>query len=211
MAQQLARKSTRRELRTDTTPVSGGRIRPEGPTLIPQCPLSGGIVVLRDDVVERALVVVTHPDDDNSWPVRRSPPGPRLHCCPYCVLSTHWGLRWVRSSGTPGSHLRIRRAQQETAATLLDVSDVWFLVPERLHRAELCTAQRHHGLAKGCHQQLVADPPWTAYPGAHMKSYCPTATTSWPWPAGSGSPTSGRPIGNRRGRGPTGRWRPGRP
>jgi LmbE family N-acetylglucosaminyl deacetylase len=84
-------------------------------------------VVLADNEVERALVVVAHPDDVDFWA------GGAVACwtsagtaVTYCVLSdgdTGGFDPQVPRSAIPG----IRRAEQEAAAAVLGVSDVRFL------------------------------------------------------------------------------------
>jgi LmbE family N-acetylglucosaminyl deacetylase len=87
----------------------------------------GVIVVLADNEVERALVVVAHPDDVDFWA------GGTVACwtsagiaVTHCVLSdgdTGGFDPEVPRSAIPG----IRRAEQEAAAAVLGVSDVRFL------------------------------------------------------------------------------------
>jgi LmbE family N-acetylglucosaminyl deacetylase len=89
--------------------------------------LTGVIVVLADNEVERALVVVAHPDDVDFWA------GGTVACwtsagtaVTYCVLSDGDSGGFdphVPRSAIPG----IRRAEQEAAGAVLGVSDVRFL------------------------------------------------------------------------------------
>jgi LmbE family N-acetylglucosaminyl deacetylase len=95
--------------------------------LLPSGQLTGVIVVLADDEVERALVVVAHPDDVDFWA------GGTVACwtsagttVTYCVLSDGDSGGFdpqVPRSAIPG----IRRTEQEAAAAVLGVSDVRFL------------------------------------------------------------------------------------
>jgi LmbE family N-acetylglucosaminyl deacetylase len=85
------------------------------------------IVVLADNEVERALVVVAHPDDVDFWAggtvARWTSTGTAVT---YCVLSDGDSGGFdpqVPRSAIPG----IRRAEQEAAAAVLGVSDVQFL------------------------------------------------------------------------------------
>jgi hypothetical protein len=84
-------------------------------------------VVLRDDEVERALVVVAHPTMSISGPVARSPAGPGL--APFsrtaCSATGTPVESILMSPGRPSP--RIRRAEEEAAAPVLGVSDVRFL------------------------------------------------------------------------------------
>jgi LmbE family N-acetylglucosaminyl deacetylase len=85
------------------------------------------IVVLADNEVERALVVVAHPDDVDFWA------GGTVACwtsagiaVTYCMLSD--GDSGGFDPEVPRSAIPdIRRAEQEAAATVLGVSDVRFL------------------------------------------------------------------------------------
>ncbi len=87
----------------------------------------GVIVVLADNEIERALVVVAHPDDADFWA------GGTVACwtsagiaVTYCVLSDGDSGGFdpqVPRSAIPG----IRRAEQQAAAAVLGVSDVRFL------------------------------------------------------------------------------------
>jgi LmbE family N-acetylglucosaminyl deacetylase len=89
--------------------------------------LTGVIVVLADNEVERALVVVAHPDDVDFWA------GGTVACwtsagtaVTYCVLSDGDSGGFdpqVPRSAIPG----IRRTEQEAAAAVLGVYDVRFL------------------------------------------------------------------------------------
>jgi len=95
--------------------------------LLPSGQLTGVIVVLSDNEVERALVVVAHPDDVDFWA------GGTVACwtsagtaVTYCVLSDGDSGGFdpqVPRSAIPG----IRRTEQEAAAAVLAVSDVRFL------------------------------------------------------------------------------------
>jgi LmbE family N-acetylglucosaminyl deacetylase len=89
--------------------------------------VTGVLVVLADNKIERALVVVAHPDDVDFWA------GGTVACwtsagisVTYCVLSDGDSGGFdpqVPRSAIPG----IRRAEQEAAAAALGVSDVRFL------------------------------------------------------------------------------------
>jgi LmbE family N-acetylglucosaminyl deacetylase len=85
------------------------------------------IVVLADTKVERALVVVAHPDDVDFWAggtvAGWTSTGITVT---YCVLSDGDAGGFdpnVPRSAIPG----IRRAEQEAAAAVLGVADVRFL------------------------------------------------------------------------------------
>jgi len=89
--------------------------------------LTGVIVVRADDAVERALVVVAHPDDVDFWAggtvARWTSAGTAVT---YCLLSDGDSGGFdpqVPRSAIPG----IRRTEQEAAAAVLGVSDVRFL------------------------------------------------------------------------------------
>jgi LmbE family N-acetylglucosaminyl deacetylase len=85
------------------------------------------IVVLADDQVERALVVVAHPDDADFWAGGTIASWTSAGIAvTYCVLSDGDSGGFdpqVPRSAIPG----IRRAEQEAAAAVLGVSDVRFL------------------------------------------------------------------------------------
>jgi LmbE family N-acetylglucosaminyl deacetylase len=84
-------------------------------------------VVLADDAVERALVVVAHPDDVDFWA------GGTVASWTSAGIAVTYGLLSDGDSGgfdpqVPRSAIPgIRRAEQEAAAAVLGVSDVRFL------------------------------------------------------------------------------------
>jgi LmbE family N-acetylglucosaminyl deacetylase len=95
--------------------------------LLPSGQLTGVIVVLDDNEIERGLVVVAHPDDVDFWAggtvAGWTSAGTAVT---YCILSDGDSGGFdpqVPRSAIPG----IRRTEQEAAAAVLAVSDVRFL------------------------------------------------------------------------------------
>jgi LmbE family N-acetylglucosaminyl deacetylase len=125
------------------------------------------IVVLADDEVERALVVIAHPDDADFWA------GGTIAAWTRAGIAVTFGVLSDGDSGgfdpqVPRSAIpTIRRAEQQAAATVLGVADVRFLgypdgciEPSYARRRDITRLIRHVRPAR----MLTWSPEWSWRP-----------------------------------------------